>query len=85
MIVAELPRPEPRPWPEMLDLEEEVSKVRKLDCRNYEDCLNTAIKADWSGFTCAGCPAHDPKSKTELLDEATSHMAAIDRNRGEKD
>lgn len=39
--------------------ESKVSAVRKLDCLNYKLCLNTAVAANWPGFTCNSCDAYE--------------------------
>ena len=33
----------------------EVEKYRHIDCDNYDDCLNLAIKKEWTGFNCLNC------------------------------
>ncbi|ROR01704.1 hypothetical protein [Desulfosoma caldarium] len=30
--------------------------VRFFDCTHYDDCLDQAAKALWTGFTCSRCP-----------------------------
>lgn len=30
--------------------------VRFFDCPHYDNCLDKAAKALWTGFTCAHCP-----------------------------
>ncbi len=35
---------------------EEVDQHRFLDCDNYDECLDTAVKRKWPNFTCTECP-----------------------------
>lgn len=35
---------------------EDVDQHRFLDCDNYDECLDTAVKRKWSNFTCSECP-----------------------------
>jgi hypothetical protein len=37
-----------------LDIEE-VEKYRHIDCDDYDDCLDLAIKEEWTGFNCLNC------------------------------
>lgn len=46
--------PHPTPHPQIHD-PERVSQVRRLYCRFYDDCLTTALQADWDGFACNSC------------------------------
>lgn len=29
--------------------------TRNVECRHYNECLNTAIRREWSGFSCSEC------------------------------
>jgi len=35
---------------------DEVDKLRYLDCKHYEKCLNKAFKRNWISFSCSRCP-----------------------------
>jgi len=35
---------------------EDVDLHRHLDCENYDECLDVAVKKKWPNFTCTECP-----------------------------
>ncbi len=35
---------------------EDVDQHRFLDCDNYDECLDVAVKKKWANFTCEECP-----------------------------
>ncbi len=41
---------------------------RKVDCDNYRDCLDTALKSRWSDFSCDKCKAY---SRTKFIEQVT--------------
>jgi hypothetical protein len=43
----------PTEW-RQLDIED-VEKYRHINCDDYDDCLNLAIKEEWTGFNCLNC------------------------------
>jgi len=63
-----MPNPSPRPAPAW----EKVGAVqRRFGCANYSACLDVAVRKEWEGFTCLGCPAFraapvDPVETTEM-------------------
>ena len=57
-IVPEPPRtpadgPSPRAAPEG------TTRSRRLWCTHYDACLDTAVRAGWSGFSCDACQAFE--------------------------
>src|SRR5690349_5763747 len=48
-----------------IDDPDEVPKLRRLDCRNYDGCLDIAIENRWPGFTCIGCPGYQRQTAAE--------------------
>ncbi len=38
--------------------------VRYFDCPHYDDCLDKAAKALWTGFTCAYCLFYQQQPRT---------------------
>jgi ribosomal protein L37AE/L43A len=34
---------------------EDVEKHRSLLCAEYDECLDTALRRSWNGWTCARC------------------------------
>ncbi len=55
MIDKPLPRPV-KVWDDMTD-QERIRHCRRHDCQFYLTCLDTAVQAGWSNFTCAWCRA----------------------------
>jgi len=51
---------------------EDAGHVRRLDCGNYDSCLNAAEALDWEGFTCNGCRAYSPITDEQRLRDAAS-------------
>ncbi len=45
----------PRELKELLILEE-AEDHRHICCTSYEDCLDLAIAASWTSWSCNGCP-----------------------------
>lgn len=37
-----------------------VGKHRKLNCPNYEICLDVAVLLGWKGFSCSRCQGEGP-------------------------
>jgi hypothetical protein len=60
-----LPEPTPTQIKQIYD-PELIPEQRRLDCRKYNECLTTAYKARWEGFSCSSCQAHEPRTSDEL-------------------
>ena len=39
--------------------------LRRLDCRQYDGCLDIAVDNDWRGFHCNDCKAYEKQTPTE--------------------
>ena len=59
-----MPQPNPQEHARITD-PEDAPAVRRLDCRSYNACLTVCCAKHWEGFTCNGCAAHDPQTRTE--------------------
>lgn len=51
----------PKPHPTRLRLllwteQHRIENYRNVHCRHYAQCIDTAVRADWEGFTCQQCP-----------------------------
>jgi hypothetical protein len=40
---------------------------RRVDCDNYGECLDIALKSRWSDFSCMQCDAY---SRTRFIEQA---------------
>ena len=54
---------------------ERAAELRRLDCRSYSGCLDTAAAQDWRGFHCNGCSAYEPLTPME---RKRDHRALLD-------
>lgn len=73
-----------------------IDAIKRTDCSMYNECLDQALLADWSGFSCEHCKAYQAitAEQRELDVERllTAHIAAerlekngcVDRKRGVK-
>ena len=41
-----------------LPVDSPVEPLRRLECSNYDTCLNLAAALNWESFTCDGCSGH---------------------------
>jgi hypothetical protein len=69
-----LTAPKPTACPRIED-PDQVESLRRLDCQRYDDCLDIAIAAGWSGFHCNSCQAYQPLTPSERLRD---HEAILD-------
>jgi hypothetical protein len=44
---------------------DQVSQLRRIDCRSYDRCLDLAIDQDWSGFHCNQCRGYEAPTPEE--------------------
>lgn len=47
--------------------DELMGKVRRLNCRHYDHCLDAADRLSWLSFTCLRCPVSDDYTPNEIL------------------
>jgi hypothetical protein len=59
------------PEPEK-EVESPSAVTRKVLCVHYDECLNTALKKQWSGFTCSRCAC---RQQLSLSSEEWRHDA----------
>jgi hypothetical protein len=62
-------QPNPREVAESEDDEDPTPQVRNLFCTHYDSCLSAAVRAGWTGWTCAHCElrwASAPPSATRF-------------------
>ncbi len=53
--------PLPKPNPTALRIpmwadHHRVEDYRNVHCRNYTQCIDTAVRENWDGFSCQKCP-----------------------------
>jgi hypothetical protein len=66
---AKIARPTEVAW--TFRLHEDACSDRNIHCALYRQCLDVAVQADWSDWTCALCPlASDQTTKPKATDFA---------------
>lgn len=55
------------------EAKELAAKRRRLDCKNYDGCLDVAARGAWRGFDCHGCGAYQ-RDEEYLADERAAAM-----------
>ena len=68
--------PSPRKLLLKLSLET-VDKYKKWDCRNYENCLDTASDKNWTQFHCRDCKAYKKEIKPKLNSKKISDLYSL--------
>jgi hypothetical protein len=44
---------------------DQVTQLRRIDCRSYDRCLDLAVEQDWPGFHCNECRGYEAPTPEE--------------------